>query len=247
MTRPIACFVPLLALVAGCFNVDPNSLGPTPFRCSKMYPDCPDGYICSYAVGQCLVTSNCVCICADPNNCPTGATSALKIPTSGPPYSGNHLDPGLATCHESDGNNGFQSAFVVGDSTGKFDGLEICPSGDVDVYSLNVDPGEYAKVVIGFQIEYGDLDLEVLDSKGNKVGIDNDATHHLNKVPYTACIQLPKGSASCPCTYYAIVDGAGGSVNRYWFQMTKSSIPPGTPGSPAACNAMPATPDLGGF
>ncbi len=220
--RAYACLLGLL-LAPGCFQ--PGDLGDQPFRCGKVGaadPNnpghtlgeiCPDGYICSLELGQCLVTSNCVCVRATGNT-----SSALAIPKTST-YSGPHMDVGLPPCHETDGNNGFQTAFVVGDSTGKFDGLEICPAGDVDVYSLNVNPGEYGKFYVTYDIRYGDLDLEILDSKGNRVGIDNDATRN------DACITIPRGGDTCPCTYYAIVDGAHGAVNRYSFQFSKASMP----------------------
>jgi hypothetical protein len=220
--RPFACLVALQLLAPACSTGD---LGDQPFRCGKLGdPDpnnpghmlgeiCPSGYICSLTLGQCLVTNNCVCV----RN--SGASpSSLTIPKTSR-YSGPHMNPGIPPCNETDGNNGFQTAFVVGDSTGKFDGLEICPSGDVDVYSLNINAGEYGKLFIGYQIAYGDLDLEILDSKGNVVGIDNDATRD------NACVTIPRGGDACPCTYYAIVDGGYGAVNRYSLQFSKSSMP----------------------
>jgi hypothetical protein len=217
-------FALFVALAVGCYNT--GDLGDAPFRCQMAYPDCPDGYVCSYTLGQCAVPTNCTCVRSNLT------TSALEIPKNGM-YTGPHMDPGLSTCHETDANNGFQSAFVIGDSTGLFDGLEICPPGDIDVYALNLDSGEYAKVVIKYQIEYGDLDLQILDVNGKPVlpnGRDNDATHD------NACVTISK-NANCPCTYYAIVDGAGNTaVNRYTIQMTKAS-------TPLSCQAAPP-PDM---
>lgn len=223
--RCLAALPLSLFALAGCYN--PGDLGEKPFKCGKMYPECPDGYICNYGLGQCG-GSGFVCDCVR-----TGVSGpALQIPKEGKMYQGPHMDPGLQTCHETDPNNGFQTAFVVGDSTGLYDMLEICPGGDIDVYSLNVDPGEYVKVQIKYQITYGDLDLAGFDVNGKIMkgsAMDNDASRD------NACIILPKGSTSCPCTFYAVVDGAYGAVNRYTFQMTKSS-------SPQSCAVAP--PDM---
>jgi hypothetical protein len=235
-----------LALVAGCWDV--GGIGSKPFRCSAMNPQCPDNYYCDLA--DCVVQTKCYCVPMGTAQSPLQAQ--LDAKKNGAVYSGAHGDPGLAMCHETDPFTNLSNPFPVGDSTGTYDGLEICPSGDVDVFAVNVNPGENAKVKITYTLSNGDLDLGVFGTDGMLVSgapncdkmdgcpWDVDATHD------DACVLIPRAAAN-NTTYYVAVVGAKDAkgnyaVNRYQFAMTKSS-------APVTCSATPPDmaepPDLG--
>ena len=101
--------------------------------------------------------------------------------------------------------------------------LSICPSGDIDVYSVNL-ANQYVRVSIKYKIAFGDLDLGLFDSSGALQLSDPDFTRD------DACIF---STAAYSGTYYAVVVGAPNTIsptvypmNLYGgFKVEKSSSP----------------------
>ena len=69
---------------AGCYNT--GDLGPFPYKCSDVAPDCPDNYVCDInnTSGQCKTKGSCVCIPIPP------AASGLTVPANGT-VAGEHV------------------------------------------------------------------------------------------------------------------------------------------------------------
>ena len=196
-----------LLTLGGCFQPKVVSGG---FACNPDdSPPCPDGFIC--------VDNRCI-----------DGTPPVRIDKSGPAYTGQHTDPGLATtadCPDEslepndgptlpDGKPVLVS--VTADTvSAKLTKMAICPKGvnpatqrhDVDFYRVDVGAG--VATIMGevfYDITYGDLDVGILDAGGTLIGSDGTATSN-------ACAT---GTVSGPGTYFVVVTGANDvDVNRY--------------------------------
>jgi hypothetical protein len=236
-----------LFALAGCYN--PGDLGANPFYCSNDYPDCPDGYVCDFADCTSANNSKCQCCLDDgTGNCVAGTGSAalsqpltitkpLAAAKGGVFYSGAHMDPGLATCHETTATS-LSSPYEIGDSAAPVTAQEICPAGDVDLYVVHLDPGESLLAWIQTPgIAYGDLDMGFFDEQGRTMitsAVDVDATRG------SACVTLPRGAPAGD--YLLAVVGAPNKmgtldVNKYDLKFERGSS------TPLACdNGTPAPP-----
>lgn len=195
-------------LTTSCYNV--GDLGDTPYKCSATYPDCPDGYLC------CGVADG-VTPCPTPKNMnwcvrSTGGggmmmSGALTIPKPGGAYPNAYLTkPGLtpSTCPDKDiePNNTIAQATSGYDDNLHSGPFSICPSGDIDVYAINL-ANQYVRITMNFDIKYGDLDLGLFDANGGLQLSDPDFTNS------NACVSSPGPFNG---TYYAVVVGAPSSV-----------------------------------
>ncbi len=206
-----AYFVPLL--VVGCYN--PGDLGDTPYRCSATYPECPDGYVCQLNtnlpnVNRCVVDTS-------------GSSAPLTLPKGGH-YSGPHVDPGLnmnncpdlADEQANGGNNDIAHAEAGFDAGGIETNLAICPAKDVDVYSINLQPSEFAMVKISYKINQGDLDIGLFKADGTLLVSDTDFTRD------NACVITQ--SPGVQPLFLAVLGGSDSDMNRYDLTITKSTM-----------------------
>jgi hypothetical protein len=224
-----------LAVCAGCY--DPGDLGDTPYRCSPTYPECPDGYTC-----QLTSAPN----PSNQNKCVRNAGSTMGNPLTIPKtsiYGGNQTpDPALKNgCPANDAGNDLNNPSPDADGGGQVMDA-ICPSGDVDVFTVTAT-GQYVKVLVKYNIMYGDLDVGLFDANGNLKQYDNDSTQSV------ACVAT---SAKLNGTYYAVVVGAPKSLGctsncttdqaSYTLQVTKDATNMLSCGGGGGDMAMP--PDL---
>ncbi len=199
-------YIALALATPGCY--DTGDLGEAPYKCSKSQPECPDGYVCQTAPMPMKTANRCV----------KGGASAnpLTIPKVGL-YHGLRKNPQLTVGNCPDRLAGIDPSETLAeaarnfDSGAQFDGLAACPGGDVDVFAVELQPNEYAKVVIHYQIAYGDLDVALYDADGTLLTQDADFTRD------DSCVASSKPGGPI----YAVVAAAPEDQNRYWFQVTR--------------------------
>jgi hypothetical protein len=95
-------------------------------------------------------------------------------------------------------------------------GVEICSSWDVDYYSFTVSAAKHAFVVVQFQRDQGELTASLLDPS---LGVLATGT------PVGAGLQLEADLQPQSGSYYLLVAaGPGGTINKYDFSLTFSSL-----------------------
>ena len=222
-----------LAACAGCY--DPGDLGDTPYRCSPTYPECPDGYTCQLTSSPDPMNMN-KCV----RNAGGMTGNPLSLPAKTTLYTGTKTqDPKLmGGCPATDAGNDIGNP--SNDANGGGQVMEaICPSGDVDVYEVDLS-GEYAVVQVNFAISHGDIDLGLFDAKGNLVQYDNNSNTSV------ACVSTGSKQTA---TFYAGVFGAPTSLNctsgcmtdtgSYSIQVTKSMSPISCSGGAVDMSLLP--------
>jgi hypothetical protein len=197
----------LLALVSGCYGPQVTNGG---FACDPNdNPACPSGFIC--------IDNRCI-----------NGTPPVRIDKTGPGYSGQHTDPGLATTADcpdeslepNDGPgppDGMPVLVQVTPDTvtAKLTKMAICPKGqnpatrrhDVDFFRVDVGSGvSTIQADVYYDITYGDLDVGILDGGGALVGSDGTAVSN-------ACATA---KVTAPGVFYVVVTGANDfDVNNY--------------------------------
>lgn len=210
-----------LVLVAlaqlGCFDPNVQNGG---FACMPGdHPACPAGFSC--------VNDRCI----------DDAVPVL-IPKSGPRWEGQHADPGLATadaCPDEslEPNDGTApsagqpiAVAVTPDAmTAKLTKLAICPTGpnpathrhDVDYFRVDASAGGAVTLMVElfYDIDYGDLDVGILDAGGTLLAGDGTALSN-------GCVTAPIG----PGVYYVVVAGAANlDVNHYELRVRSFTRP----------------------
>jgi len=206
-----------LALLAGCYQPSVVNGG---FACTADdSPPCPEGFIC--------VDNRCI-----------NGTPPLVIAKSGPAWTGQHTDPGLATMQDCpdvslEPNDGTALpdgrpvvvAVTPDADTAKLTKMAICPKGanpstkrhDVDFFRVDVGNNVVGIMAKAFyEITYGDLDVGILDGGGRLLGSDGTARSD-------ACATAKVDAAG---TYFVVVTGANDvDVNRYDLQVRTFTKP----------------------
>lgn len=196
------------ALAAGCSSYSP-SLGDTPFFCGSDKPQCPQGYTC--------MPQGSASICVAPS-----ATLPDAPPAGGCQVTDQNLEP----------NNMTSAAFDTTVETSRpqgidFAGLSICPAGDVDYYSVEMNANDNLDVTVTDDATGSPLQLLIETAtatlaEGSPVGA--------NKL-HAYVGALPAG------TYYVVVQAAPANpmgTNTYNLEITPCT----TPASPNSCPAQ---------
>lgn len=135
---------------------------------------CHDDSQCD--VGKVCLAGACAAPLRSPSHCPYGDK---REPPAGETDGGSSVDAG----EEGDGtpveNPMCQDAFEPNDDAASAGTLEdgaavagVCPAGDDDWYRRSVPEGAFLlRVVVGFEHDDGDLDVEVLDAEGNRMAV----------------------------------------------------------------------------
>jgi hypothetical protein len=99
-------------------------------------------------------------------------------------------------------------ALTLDAPTTKIVQLSICPAakGDIDYFRVTAPSAGFIQADLFYDIEFGDLDLAILDDKGTQLAADGSAVSN-------GCTSAP---ASANRSYFVIVKGAAAGVaNRY--------------------------------
>jgi len=219
------CLFALLAMpvafAASCYNPTFGSPG---YFCN---PDdavpCPSGTTCKLSGGDyhCLKSSG-----GNNNN----NTGALEIPKTGS-YAGTKQDPELnsaSDCTDAplESNNNLNAATDISASVtinggGTWINMQaICPKGSSDIdYFLYDSTGSpqsqiYLKAEIQYDIQYGDLDLAIVDAEGSVMTSDGSFKSN-------GCTVASIGNGK----FYVGVLGADGDVNRYQIRVRAYTTP----------------------
>jgi hypothetical protein len=203
-----ACALVVAALASsGCFNPEITNAG---FACDpEDSPACPKGYAC--------VNHRCI-----------DGTAPVAITKTGPPYMGQHTDPGLDTMEDCpdaslEPNDGVAlpdgRPVVVTTTpdalTPRLTKMAICPMGansatrrhDADWFRVDASNTVYGiSAELFYEITYGDLDVAIVDASGIPLASDGTAVSD-------ACVAADVKPGA---TYYVVVVGAYDmDVNRY--------------------------------
>ena len=195
------------ALAAGCSSFSPN-LGDTPFFCGSDKPQCPEGYTC--------MPQGSASICVAPS---------IMLPDANPAGCSvidQNLEPNdtmsnaLDTQVESTRPQGID-----------FAGLAICPAGDQDYYSVEMNGGDHLDVTVSQGIAGSPLHLLIETPSGATLaeGSPVPNTHNLHAFINDP---LPAGQ------YFVLVQAATANpmgTNTYGLEIT----PCMTPASSSSC------------
>lgn len=161
---------------------------------------------------------------------------ALPIPKTGAAYNGVELDPGLdvsGDCTDAvlEPNNVIANATHISSSVAVNAGgrwieqQAICPKGrdDIDFFLIDttgaVASTIYLMAEIRYDIEYGDLDVAIVNDSGEVLASDGTATAN-------GCVVSKIGFGR----FYVGVRGAAGAVNNYQVRVRTFSSPQTCPG-----------------
>lgn len=213
----------LAAALAGCYN--PNLAAPGYF-CDPNDAWCPEGTECKLSGGDYH--------CVKPEGGGGGGGGgggALDIPKTGAAYNGAKQDPGLDTaadCTDAplESNNSPSNATDISSSVAINGGgswiqmQAICPAGKKDVDFFLVDTSAapqstiYLKAEIQYDIQFGDLDVAIVDNEGSIMASDGTAKTN-------GCTVANIGNGK----FYVGVVGADGAVNNYQVRVRAYSTP----------------------
>ena len=163
----IATVATLASLTSACFN---PSLGDMPFKCAPAGKRCPDNYVCA--------KQGTAAVCVPEGN--SSGTPDLGNTDAITPFDGDrpatkdgaiYIDgssyiptPGCADESSEPNNTGATATTLPGQGT--IPGWEICHSGDIDNYALQLSSGQKLVAKIIFKQSNGDLDMALLDPDG---------------------------------------------------------------------------------
>ncbi|MEL6178232.1 MAG: pre-peptidase C-terminal domain-containing protein, partial [Myxococcota bacterium] len=173
---------------------------------------CPEGTTCNEEAGECwecardadcgedgecnLTDNTCVeSRCMSDDAC-TGAQRCNRI-------TGQCEDPEACQADSFEPNDERDAARQVG--VGQFSGLGIC-EGDEDWFSLSLGAGSTVTLMITFTHAEGNLDLELYDPDGTRVGVGSSNTDNET---------VTVGDLALSGTYRARVLGVDGAAARY--------------------------------
>ena len=165
-------FCAALLMLGGCYNPD---LGQNPFLCADVENEdekCPSGYTC---VADVVVGKN---VCIKEDNIPRldqgtpdcGVVQVIPTKDGSVLLDQGHCNPPKSSlgCDDesSEPNNGGDTATALTAQiklpNSLITGWEICYAGDVDQYTIKVDPGKTLTVKVIFTHSKGDLDAALL-------------------------------------------------------------------------------------
>jgi hypothetical protein len=193
--------------LAGCFDPD---LGSTPFRCAAEGKKCPDGYTCRENV--CVEEGD-----ADGSVAPADQrilTDAELVPSKeGPVYIDGAPQLNYANCIDNadEPNNSRGDATTLPPGQTDIPGWEICPAGDVDQFSVELEVDQVLKVVVEFQHDSGDLEAALVDPDGRVIDASRSETNDE---------ELMVAGAKVKGSYIIGVYGFSGQVNQYGLKLT---------------------------
>jgi hypothetical protein len=172
-------------------------------------PACPDGSVCMPTAGgtlyQCVTTSSSGM--KGGGTIPTIPKTTMSTPVADPMLN-TTADCPDAALEPNDTLAQARTFNITPDSTStpKLVNLAICPKGanDIDVFAIPVPSSLTLYAQLFYDVSYGDLDVAILDNNGNMVSYDGSSVSN-------ACTTT---SASAG-TYYVVIEGANGQVNRY--------------------------------
>jgi hypothetical protein len=198
----------LLLLIAACSPYDPD-LGPAPYLCSAVSPDCPEGYTCQ-STGQ-AAPKDMACL-------PEGGGG--ELPDGG--------QQGFQCLEDTFGQNDTTAgAFPtpVAATNQMFAALtSLCPAGDKDNYSITISTP--ATIRVSTTWESGSaVGVQVLNAGGTPIGNGGPKGTNENCL----CLKdLPQA------TYFAAVSAAATVQNNYRVEI--KVIPTSECTAPPACN-----------
>ncbi len=179
----------LVAMLAACSPYDPT-LAQEPFTCGLTPPVCPDGYSCVADMsGKNLCVSN--------------------------DHEGTTADGGSFVCaddHLLEPNNDITTAFQTPVASSRpsisFNGLAICPAGDIDTYRIDITvEGQNLEVDVTYVDAATPLAVSILNSSGTPI-VSGTA---LGMTTTAKVANLPMASSP----YYAQVSGPAAGENNY--------------------------------
>jgi hypothetical protein len=196
------------ALAAGCSSYSPD-LGDTPFFCGTDKPQCPDGYTCM-AQG-----SASICVASSATLPDASGSGGCQVIDQNLEPNNTAMDA-LDTTVETNRPQGID-----------FAGLAVCPAGDVDYYSVEMNANDNLDVTVTDDPTGAPLHLLIETAtatlaEGSPVGA--------NKL-HAYVGALPAGQ------YYVVVQAAAANpmgTNTYSLEITPCT----TPASPSSCPAQ---------
>ncbi len=232
MRNVVASFLLLGALaVAGCFN---PSVPDNRFTCTTTDSECPNGLSCING------------FCTQPGDVTPVKGVVVTITKTGSPYSGptqmlNWTDASMCPDEAEEPNDGPDPygqpltwiPKVDNPTPPTIAGKAICPTGpnpatsnhDVDFYKIDETNAPAAVTLVAnvtYDIQYGDLDIAVYDSKLNQLIADGTAVSN-------GCVATTLNPGQ---VYYVVVAGANNmDINNFSIQMATWSTPHACDGS----------------